>query len=103
MSLFIKPQLNKYPKLAQGREVMRDKPASKLSAAGRKAQGDVPDDFATLRQQMEKANKEKQEHSYVWPGYGGGFGGLVLIYLLLEPKLSMLQSAALEQSVLHPR
>lgn len=66
MSLFQRPQTNRYPKLAQGREVTREKPTSKSSAAGRKAQGDVPDDFETLRQQIEKANKEKKEHSYVW-------------------------------------
>lgn len=103
MSLFIKPQLNRYPKLAQGREVSRGKPTSKSSAAGRKAQGDVPDDFEDLRQQMAKANKEKQENSYVWLGWDGICGGLILTCLLLVPKSSMLRSVALVPSVLRQR
>lgn len=104
MSLFHKPQLHRYPKLAEGREVVRDKPASRTSAAGRKAQADVPDDFETLRQQIEKAQKEKKEHSYVWRGSsGGGLRGLMLTCLDLVPRLLMLRSAALEPSVLRPR
>lgn len=103
MSLFIKPQLNRYPKLAQGREVSRGKPTSKSSAAGRKAQGDVPDEFEDLRQQMAKANKEKQEHSYVWLGSDGSCGGLMLTCLLLVPKSSMLRSVALAERDLLPK
>lgn len=65
MSLFTKPQLSRYPKLAQGRGVVREKPVSKSSAAGHKAQGDVPNAMHTLKQQMEKAEKDKKEHAYV--------------------------------------
>lgn len=103
MSLFIKPQLNRYPKLAQGREVSRGKPASKSSAASRKAQGDMPDEFEDLRQQMAKANKEKQENSYVWLSRDGDFGEFILTCLLLGPKSSMLRSVALVPSVLRQR
>lgn len=62
MSLFVKPQLNKYPRLAAGRDVAREK---KASAAGRKKKADLPDDMNRLKEAMEQAKNEKMENSYV--------------------------------------
>lgn len=65
MSLFAKPPLSRFPRLAAGREVVREKPSSKTSAAGRKTQADLPDDVERLKQSMEKAKSDKKENSYV--------------------------------------
>lgn len=85
MSLFTKPQLNRYPRLAQGREVVREK---KSSAAGRKAKGDLPDDMNRLKEAMEQAKNEKMENSYVW--LGSSSGELELTCVRLVQKLSVL-------------
>lgn len=62
MSLFIKPQLNIYPRLAAGREVAREK---KPSTSLRKNKADLPDDMNRLKEAMEQAKNEKMENSYV--------------------------------------
>lgn len=88
MSLFIKPQLHRYPRLAAGRRVSREKAASKTSAAGRKTHHDLPDDVEALRINMERAKNEKKENSYVWPGNGCNRMGLTCFRIV--PRFSML-------------
>lgn len=79
MSLFSKPQLNRYPRLAAGREVAREK---KTSASGRKTKADLPDDMNRLKEAMEQAKNEKMENSYVWLGMSCGELGLTCIRLV---------------------
>lgn len=84
MSLFVKPPTNRYPRLAQGREVVREK---KTSAASRKAKADLPDDMNRLKEAMEQAKNEKMENSYVWLVLTF-WGELELTCARLVPRLS---------------
>lgn len=91
MSVFTKPQLQRYPRLAEGR-IARDKANPKTSAAGRKAQAPLPDDVEKLKRNMQQEKKAKMEHSYVWMGLSGGVGASVLICPRVVPRSSMPRS-----------
>lgn len=93
MSLFMKPQTNRFPKLAAGREVTREK----KSSASRKTQTNLPDDVGRLKEAMEQAKNEKMENSYVWSGCG--YGDLELTCLRLVPGLSALLWAPVQSAV----
>lgn len=103
MSVFQKPQLNRFPRLAEGREVAREKVTSKTSAAGRKAFTDAPNALETLKKNIDKKQRAKFEHSYVWLDLSDGLQDSVLTCLRLEPRSSTLRSMALVQNVLLPK
>jgi hypothetical protein len=66
MSLFIRPEFRKYPKLATGRVVVKDKPApANSSASSRSPQPDLPDDIAQLKKSMAQAKNDKLENGCV--------------------------------------
>lgn len=83
MSLFAKPNVDKYSLLSKGREVVREK-----KNASRKTKTNLPDDMERLKEAMEQAKNEKMENSYVWLGKSGR--ELVLICVRLVRKSSVL-------------
>lgn len=66
MSLFMRPELRKYPKLAAGRVVVKEKatPANP-SATARSPHTDLPDDIAQLKKSMAQAKNDKLENGCV--------------------------------------
>lgn len=67
MSLFMRPDMRRYPKLAAGRVVIKEKvvTTTKTPAAARKAQGGLPDDVARLKEVMAQAKTDKMENACV--------------------------------------
>lgn len=66
MSLFMRPDFRRFPKLAAGRVVVKEKAVPpKASAAARKPQGDVSDDVARLKEVMAQAKTDKMENACV--------------------------------------
>lgn len=74
MSLFMRPELRKYPKLAAGRVVVKEKAApANPPAAARSPRTDLPDDIAQLKKSMAQAKNDKLENgcvvlSRLWEG-----------------------------------
>lgn len=62
MSLFMRPELRKYPKLAAGRVVVKEKPAP---APARSPQPNLTDDIAQLKKSMAQAKNDKLENGCV--------------------------------------
>lgn len=68
MSLFMRPDFRRFPKLAAGRVVLKEKEkavAPKASAAARKPQSDLSDDVARLKEVMDQAKTDKMENACV--------------------------------------
>lgn len=66
MSLFARPELRKYPKLAAGRVVVKEKAApANATAAARSPQPDLTDDIAQLKKSMAQAKNDKLENGCV--------------------------------------
>lgn len=66
MSLFMRPELRKYPKLAAGRVVVKEKAApANPPAPARSPQTDLPDDIAQLKKSMAQAKNDKLENGCV--------------------------------------
>ena len=63
MSLFMRPELRKYPKLAAGRVVVKEKAAPPATARSPKT--DLPDDIAQLKKSMAQAKNDKLENGCV--------------------------------------
>lgn len=66
MSLFMRPDFRRFPKLAAGRVVLKEKEkavAPKASAAARKPQSDLSDDVARLKEVMDQAKTDKMENA----------------------------------------
>ena len=63
----MRPDFRRYPKLAAGRVVIKEKvvPTTKASAAARKPQSDVSDDVARLKEVMAQAKTDKMENACV--------------------------------------
>lgn len=65
MSLFMRPELRKYPKLAAGRRVAVKEKAAPANAPARSPQTDLPDDIAQLKKSMAQAKNDKLENGCV--------------------------------------
>lgn len=66
MSLFMRPELRKYPKLAAGRVVVKEKAApANPPATARSPRTDLPDDIAQLKKSMAQAKNDKLENGCV--------------------------------------
>lgn len=66
MSLFTRPEFRKYPKLAAGRVVVKEKAApANPPAAARSPQPDLRDDIAQLKKSMAQAKNDKLENGCV--------------------------------------
>lgn len=91
MSLFMRPDFRRFPKLAAGRVVVKEKTVhAKAPAAARKPQGDLQDDVARLKEVMAQAKTDKLENScvaldFLWKG-------LELTCAFLVPRSSILPS-----------
>lgn len=66
MSLFMRPELRKYPKLAAGRVVVKEKAApTNPPATARSPQNEISDDIAQLKKSMAQAKNDKLENGCV--------------------------------------
>lgn len=66
MSLFARPELRKYPKLAAGRVVVKEKAApANPPASARSPQNEISDDIAQLKKSMAQAKSDKLENGCV--------------------------------------
>ncbi|KUI70726.1 hypothetical protein VM1G_06130 [Cytospora mali] len=64
MSLFMRPDFRRFPKLAAGRVVVKEKVVpTKATAPARKPQNDVSDDVAKLKEVMAQAKTDKMENA----------------------------------------